>query len=610
MSYEARIDDLAGPMATNGKGRKTASRSAAGFWACLDCYQRLGLRLTWSQVTVFFLLAVGQALAAIIGIDLLFAWYSQGPLLSAKNSFPTLFIILLFNVFIVTLLMREIYSQRLFSYYANDTGLLYLKAAFEQGVALNGKTGGGATFGQIADAFICEPELDFQSLSIQAMRLQINLITAAAWFILSVGAIATLGVHEVWTSLVVIIIHMGLYEYYRPAFEKTSRRLARRHARLLSFVHDAFKNRHEIARLAIQGNRRRVARSLIDRLAQAKKDSEQLFGAFGNWSLVFSGIAFSFIIINYKNDSMSSQLMVLCAISVVACIDYWRHIGPVIANATLLGKLIPAHKGWEMITAPEAQEENVVIPDCEKLHARIQKAHLLLHQVRCRHVNQNSYLLEEISFSLDQGNFAVLVGENGSGKTSLLQLIARNRVDWDGWIFFEGRDLNAYADEEIRHGITMIPAEPNLFPGTLEDNLKLRYPDASEDTLWEAVRLVGLDRLITQLPMRFATVVDGDGVMTLDSQKDTRRILTRDEAMAMILARAILNPGSLVLIDDPNFSMHSHYRRRFESLLESLKGWKTVVLATQNPAYVRKANQILSLSNRRIQQFNSEEATR
>ena len=148
-------------------------------------------------------------------------------------------------------------------------------------------------------------------------------------------------------------------------------------------------------------------------------------------------------------------------------------------------------------------------------------------------------VLSGISLDIDPGMRIGITGPPGSGKTSLLQLIPRLYDPDSGTVALDGHGLKNLDPEFLRRHIALMPQEPFLFSGTLEENI-LMGQSAGKQQLEEVTRLCDLEETIADMPEGFATVVGERGVTLSGGQKQR-----------VALARTLITAKPVILLDDP-----------------------------------------------------------
>ncbi len=178
-------------------------------------------------------------------------------------------------------------------------------------------------------------------------------------------------------------------------------------------------------------------------------------------------------------------------------------------------------------------------------------------------------ILHSINFHVGIGERVALVGPSGSGKSTLLNLLLRLEKPNTGTISFGGYDLNVFSEKQIQRKITLLNQDSHVFLGTIRSNLLLGNREANDNDLWNILKLLCLSDFIESLPNGLDTWVNEMG--TNFSMGQLRRLC---------LARALVSPASILVLDEPTSSLDFESEQLFFSGLSVAAGKRSVILAT------------------------------
>lgn len=201
-------------------------------------------------------------------------------------------------------------------------------------------------------------------------------------------------------------------------------------------------------------------------------------------------------------------------------------------------------------------------------------------RVSFRYANDADPVLLGVTFSVNPGQIVVIAGGNGSGKSTLLKLIERVYVPQAGTIRLNNVDIRQLAIADLRAKISYMPQQCELFYGTVAQNLRLSHPTASDAELDWAVRMAGLAEDVAVLPQGFNTRVSSAQLSNGFSQR-------------LSLARAILKPADILLLDEPGTGMDQSGEEALVRCLEWLRGRSTVIMVSHRPAHMRLADSVI-----------------
>ena len=197
-------------------------------------------------------------------------------------------------------------------------------------------------------------------------------------------------------------------------------------------------------------------------------------------------------------------------------------------------------------------------------------------------------MLKDLSLSVRPGETIAIAG--GSGKTTLMMLIAGALVPDSGTIRIDGVDVGTLQPESLRRQIAYLPQTPVLFQGTILQNLTMFNDQVPIDDALDAARSLGLDALIHRLPAGYDTRV-GDG--TADELPTGMR-------QSIVIARALVGRPSIILFDEANSGLDSASDALLKEALAALKGGPTMIMISHRPSLVALADRRYELVEGRL----------
>ncbi|WP_233496482.1 peptidase domain-containing ABC transporter [Corallincola holothuriorum] len=262
----------------------------------------------------------------------------------------------------------------------------------------------------------------------------------------------------------------------------------------------------------------------------------------------------------------------------------WRITGPAqLAFASLpkMAMLKSASQQFDnfMKVKTENNELRLEIPDSSGPPS------LKFQHVTLRFSATQEPVLSSIDFEICPGEVAVVIGPNQAGKSTLLQAALGVIEPQSGFITINDRNLTQYDPTNFRHWAGYAPAQPDLFPGTLADNLRISRPEATEEELQQALLEAGAATLLDTL----------GGSLNQDLFEQGYSTLTAIEGSYISLARALLKRSPLLLLDEPIANQNPRARRQFVHTLEQLKGRHTVLFSSHDPELIKHADKVLVL---------------
>lgn len=214
--------------------------------------------------------------------------------------------------------------------------------------------------------------------------------------------------------------------------------------------------------------------------------------------------------------------------------------------------------------------------------------------VRLSHVwfaypGAESPVLADISFSASPGTVTAIVGATGSGKTTLLNLLPRFLNATSGEVRFGGADVRTVPPDRLRQRISAVPQNSYLFSGTVASNLRMAAPEATEDQLWQALRLAQAEDFVSGFPEGLQAAVAQGGAGLSGGQRQR-----------LCIARAMLRNADLYLFDDSfsalDYATEAAVRQALAPRLEAA----TVLMVAERIPTIMGADRILVLEEGRL----------
>ena len=204
---------------------------------------------------------------------------------------------------------------------------------------------------------------------------------------------------------------------------------------------------------------------------------------------------------------------------------------------------------------------------------------------------QSIQALNDISFTVRPGETIGIIGETGSGKSSLVELIPRLDDPSVGRILMDGRDLRTYPLEELRRSIGVVTQEVFLFSDTVEGNIAFVDPKMTDERVRESAQIAVADDFIQKMEDGYATVVGERGVGLSGGQRQR-----------ISLARAIAGDPAVLILDDTTSAVDMNTDTEIRENLQKHMHDKTVFIIAQRISSIRNADLILVMEKGQIRE--------
>jgi ABC-type multidrug transport system fused ATPase/permease subunit len=205
-------------------------------------------------------------------------------------------------------------------------------------------------------------------------------------------------------------------------------------------------------------------------------------------------------------------------------------------------------------------------------------------------------VLKDVNFAAEPGTVTALVGSSGSGKSTIIGLIAAFYRAVSGRILVDGEDLNTIRLDSYRGALGVVLQESFLFDGTIRENVAFSRPLASEEDLLRVCRIARVDEFAAKFAERYDTVVGERGVKLSGGQRQR-----------ISIARAILADPKILILDEATSSLDSESEALIQQGLAYLMAGRTTFVIAHRLSTIRRADQILVVEAGQIVEHGTHE---
>lgn len=198
-------------------------------------------------------------------------------------------------------------------------------------------------------------------------------------------------------------------------------------------------------------------------------------------------------------------------------------------------------------------------------------------------------VLTDFSLHVDAGQTIALVGETGSGKSTIVNLICRFYEPQEGRILIDGIDIRQRSQLWLHSSLGYVLQAPHLFSGTIRENIQYGRLDATEEEIRHAAALVGADTFIEKLKDGYDTQVGEGGGLLSTGQKQL-----------ISFARAILADPRIFVLDEATSSIDTESEMQIQSAIETMLSSRTSFVVAHRLSTIRNADRILVIDSGRI----------
>ncbi|MBQ7306914.1 MAG: ABC transporter ATP-binding protein [Clostridia bacterium] len=198
-------------------------------------------------------------------------------------------------------------------------------------------------------------------------------------------------------------------------------------------------------------------------------------------------------------------------------------------------------------------------------------------------------IFKDLSFSIKENSTVAFVGRSGSGKSTILSLIAKFMEVDSGEIKIDGYNIKDISKESLRENIALINQFPYIFDMTIKENLKLVNPLATDEDLIKALKESGFYNDIESMPKGIETRVGESGLKLSGGQRQR-----------LAISRAILKNSKIMLFDESTSSLDNFTQQIVQNTIEDLKGSRTIIIVAHRLSTIKNVDKIYFLEKGNI----------
>ena len=272
--------------------------------------------------------------------------------------------------------------------------------------------------------------------------------------------------------------------------------------------------------------------------------------------------------------------------SMIAFLTYLIQILMAVMLATFMAALLPratvsAERIQEVLNTPisilVARDPITQVSDIASLE---------LKHVGFSYPGAAQPVLHDVSVTCRAGEVLAIIGSTGSGKTTLMNLIPRLTDATTGVVYVDGVDVCKLAPHVLWSRVGVVPQKPYLFSGTVASNLRYGKPDATQDEMWEALRIAQAADFVEQMPGGLNAEISQGGANVSGGQRQR-----------LAIARALVHRPEIYLFDDSFSALDLATDARLRSAMIPHVSESIVVMVAQRVSTIRNAHQIMVLED-------------
>ena len=197
--------------------------------------------------------------------------------------------------------------------------------------------------------------------------------------------------------------------------------------------------------------------------------------------------------------------------------------------------------------------------------------------------------LEDITFTAEPGKTIGIIGETGSGKSSLVHMIPRFYDATEGSVRINGQDVKSYRMDDLRQHIGIVMQKAVLFHGTIRENIRWGAPEATDEQINEALELAQAAEVVAGKPEGLDYEIEQGG-----------RNLSGGQRQRFTIARALVRKPSVLILDDSASALDFATDAKLRKALAGLKSTSTIFIVSQRTSSIQQADKILVLDDGKL----------
>ena len=318
----------------------------------------------------------------------------------------------------------------------------------------------------------------------------------------------------------------------------------------------------------------------------SKKANYQCMGSFMSGNLFFQGMMYLITLV------FGGWLIAHGQMEVADLAMYALYIGIFISPIQILVELTEMmQKGLSgfrrFLDVVETEPEITNAPDAEPLDDV--KGDVNYENVSFHYSDDDTPVLENVSFHIPAGKSIALVGPSGSGKTTICSLLPRFYDVTGGKVTIDGKDVRKLTLESLRNQIGLVQQDVYLFCGSIRENIAYGKPDATMEEIEDAAKKANIHDFIMELP---------DGYETFVGERGTR--LSGGQKQRISIARVFLKNPPILILDEATSALDNESERWIQQSLEELAKNRTTITIAHRLSTIRNADEILVVADNGI----------
>lgn len=464
------------------------------------------------------------------------------------------------------------YLERLVTHDATFRALADLRVWFFRGLARG--AGGGLGFRQAGDV-LARLVTDVEALDGLYLRI---LVPLCGGVLLFPALLVLIGRNDIVLALVVVALFAAA-AFVLPAVgarmaSRAGRTLAATSGALRIAALDALTGLREVRAFGAEGRMLAAVQAREAALLSAQHDLAGGTALAGAAAFLCGQCAVLAVLAAAGAEPMAAVIAVFLVVAAFEAVGGLPRAGVLAGHAAAAARRVL-----------EAAEAPVPVPDPARAAAVPDDFTLRFEAVHFRWQADRPPVFEGLTLEVPRGSRVALLGPSGAGKSTLAALALKVAAPQQGTVLLGGVDIGSLAADDVRSRFGWLSQATHLFDDTIRANLKLALPDADDASLWSALDAARIGEMVRMLP---------DGLDTWVGEGGAR--FSGGQARRLALARALLSPAPILLLDEPCAGLDGETERAFLATLNDVAEGRSVILITHRLTGVERLDRIWRLS--------------
>ncbi len=404
-----------------------------------------------------------------------------------------------------------------------------------------------------------------------------------------IGVVALIGGPIAFVPLAAIPLIVGMGFYLQKPMRKITKQSMHESAMKNALLFETIIGLETIKVQAAEGHTQRNWEELCEKASHTAVKSRQVSAFAQNWAMLIQqlasvGIVFVGVFMIADGNITQGALIACVMIS-------GRIMGPLAQLSGLMTRLNQSHEGLvqldELMKKPVERPAGKHFVSLSDVRGKIE-----FRDVSFSYSEQSTPSLNNINLTIQQGERVGVIGAVGSGKTTMERLLLNLYEPTTGSVQLDGTDVRQINPGDLRRNIGAVQQSPQLFFGSVRDNITMGHETAPDNAVLKAAELSGVMEFLKDSSAGLDTPVGERG-----------EALSGGQRQAVAIARALLYDPPVLILDEPTASMDPASENRLRKRLEMLCQNKTVILITHKGAMLTLVDKLILLDRGRIVAF-------